>query len=110
MSDISETKTEFTDYASWRSTQQFYENQIKEGVQELYREILEYKLRELRQLKALTQLQLAKQLGVTQNRISKFERLDLEKAELQTIRSYVEAVGGKLQLVVTLDGVAHPLA
>jgi transcriptional regulator with XRE-family HTH domain len=71
---------------------------------------LEYKLRELRQLKSLTQQQLAQQLGVTQNRISKFERLDLDKSELQTIRSYVQALGGELKVVVTLDEVQYPLA
>jgi transcriptional regulator with XRE-family HTH domain len=71
---------------------------------------LEFKLRELRQLKSLTQQQLAQQLGVTQNRISKFERLDLDKSELQTIRSYVQALGGKLKVVVTLDEVEYPLA
>lgn len=109
MSDISKTKTEFTDYATWRSTQGFDESSVSEGVQELIREILEYKLRELRQLRSLTQAQLAQQLGVTQNRISKLERLDLEKVELQTIRSYVQALGGKLNLVVTLDGAEYPL-
>jgi predicted XRE-type DNA-binding protein len=54
--------------------------------------------------------QLANQLGVTQNRISKFERIDLERAELQTIRSYIHALGGKLKLVVELDEIEYPLA
>jgi DNA-binding XRE family transcriptional regulator len=110
MSDISKIKSDFSSYDSWRKSQKFNEQEIREGVQDLYREILEFKLRELRQLKSLTQQQLAQQLGVTQNRISKFERLDLDKSELQTIRSYVQALGGELKVVVTLDEVQYPLA
>ena len=110
MSDISKTKSDFSSYGSWRKSQKFNEQELCEGVQDLYREILEYKLRELRQLKSLTQQQLAQQLSVTQNRISKFERLDLDKSELQTIRSYVQALGGELKVVVTLDEVQYPLA
>ena len=110
MSDTSKTKSEFTSYAAWRDSQQFDENEIASGVQGLYREMLEFRLREIREMKSLTQTQLANQLGVTQNRISKFERIDLERAELQTIRSYVHALGGKLKLVVELDEIEYPLA
>lgn len=110
MSDTSKTKSEFTSYDSWRETQNFNEKEIASGVQDLYREILEFQLREIREMKSLTQAQLANQLGVTQNRISKFERVDLEKAELQTIRAYIHALGGKLKLVVELDEIEYPLA
>jgi DNA-binding XRE family transcriptional regulator len=110
MSDTSKTKSEFTSYGAWRDSQQFDEKEIASGVQGLYREMLEFKLREIREMKSLTQTQLANQLGLTQNRISKFERIDLERAELQTIRSYIHALGGKLKLVVELDEIEYPLA
>jgi DNA-binding XRE family transcriptional regulator len=110
MSDTSKTKSEFTSYGAWRDSQQFDEKEIASGVQGLYREMLEFKLREIREIKSLTQTQLANQLGLTQNRISKFERIDLERAELQTIRSYIHALGGKLKLVVELDEIEYPLA
>lgn len=110
MSDMSKTKSEFTSYSAWRETQQLDENIIASGVESLYKEMLEFKLREIREMKSLTQTQLAAQLGVTQNRISKFERIDLERAELQTIRSYIQALGGKLRLVVELDEIEYPLA
>ena len=110
MSDTSKTKSEFTSYDAWRETQNFNEKEMASGVKDLYREILEFQLREIREMKSLTQAQLANQLGVTQNRISKFERVDLEKAELQTIRSYIHALGGKLKLVVELDEIEYPLA
>ena len=110
MTDISKTKSEFTPYGTWRESQQFDEKKIAAGVQGIYKEMLEFKLRDIREMKSLTQTQLANQLGLTQNRISKFERIDLERAELQTIRSYIHALGGKLKLVVELDEIEYPLA
>jgi hypothetical protein len=41
---------------------------------------------------------------VTQNRISKLERYEIEKLELRTISSYVEALGGTVALQVELEG------
>jgi predicted XRE-type DNA-binding protein len=109
MSSTSKTKGGFTDFRQWRARQGFDEDQMAEGVKQILREILEYKLRELRQQQGLTQQQLADKLGITQNRISKFERLDLDRAELQTIRAYLKALGGELSLLVDIDGVQHKI-
>ena len=58
----------------------------------------EINLRELRRLRKLTQTRLAKKLKIGQEGVSRIEkRTDLY---LSTLRSYVEAVGGKLSLVV----------
>lgn len=55
-------------------------------------------LRELRKARALTQVQLAETLGVRQATVAQMEkRGDLL---LSTLRSYVEAMGGRLSLVV----------
>jgi transcriptional regulator with XRE-family HTH domain len=55
-------------------------------------------LRDLRKARALTQVQLAETLGQKQVSIAKLEkRTDLL---LSTLRRYVEAMGGKLDLVV----------
>jgi len=57
----------------------------------------EMSLRDLRQALKLTQDQLAESLGVGQDGISRLEkRSDLL---LSTLRSYVEAMGGHLELV-----------
>lgn len=109
MSDSLKTKSGFTSYDTWRASQNFDEEEMAKGLREIYREILEYKLRELRQQQGLTQQQLADKLGLTQNRISKFERLDLDRSELQTIRRYLEALGGELSLVVDIAGVQHKI-
>ena len=57
----------------------------------------EKSLGELRRARALTQKSLARKLGIGQESISKLEsRSDLM---LSTLRNYVEAMGGKLDLV-----------
>ena len=69
---------------------------IEERAAEMIRE--EINLRELRRLRKLTQARLSKKLKIGQEGVSRIEkRTDLY---LSTLRSYVEAVGGKLSLIV----------
>ena len=57
----------------------------------------EMTLRELRKARKLTQVRVAKELGVSQDGVSRLEkRSDLL---LSTLRSYVEAMGGHLRLI-----------
>ena len=57
----------------------------------------EMTLRELRQARRLTQVRMAKTLGITQDSVSRLEkRSDLL---LSTLRKTVEAMGGNLSLV-----------
>jgi transcriptional regulator with XRE-family HTH domain len=56
----------------------------------------ELPLQELRQARELTQRQLADSLGVEQSSVSKMERRT--DMYLSTLRSYVEALGGELQV------------
>jgi transcriptional regulator with XRE-family HTH domain len=73
----------------------------------------EMTLRELRHARKLTQVKMAKKLGVTQDSVSRLEkRSDLL---LSTLRKTVEAMGGNLSLVaefpdrapVVLSGIAE---
>ena len=57
-------------------------------------------LTEVRQLVGLTQMDLAKKLGIKQPTLSKLESQD--DMYLSTLRRLVEALGGKLELVVHL--------
>lgn len=61
-----------------------------------------YNLREAREARHMTQVELAKAMGVSQNRISRMENGDIGTMSLDTIRRYIEAVGGKLSLVAEL--------
>jgi len=73
----------------------------------------EMTLRELRRARKLTQVKMAKKLGVTQDSVSRLEkRSDLL---LSTLRKTVEAMGGNLSLIaqfpdrapVVLSGIAE---
>ncbi len=59
-------------------------------------------MQELRKAKRLTQIQLAKTLGVKQTTVAKYERQS--DLLLSTLTSYVRAMGGKLKLIVEFPG------
>jgi len=61
-------------------------------------------LRKLRHSKNLTQAELADMLYVTQERVSALERGGVGRAQIATLRRYVEALGGRLHVEVDLDG------
>lgn len=72
----------------------------------------EMTLRELRRARAITQVRLARSLGVAQKQVSEIEaRTDMH---ISTLRRSIEAMGGKLSLIaefpdrapVTLAGIA----
>jgi DNA-binding XRE family transcriptional regulator len=69
---------------------------IKKRATELITE--ELTLQELRRARAMTQVKMAKKLGIAQKQISEIEkRTDMH---ISTLRRSVEALGGKLSLVV----------
>ena len=76
----------------------------RENVEALKRrmlaEVQAYKLRELRRSQDVTQVELAKRLAVSQNRISKIEHGDIERTQVDTLRRYAEAIGGELHIEV----------
>lgn len=61
-----------------------------------------YNLREARRASKLTQVQLAHAMGVSQNRVSRMENGDIEAMSVETIRRYIEAVGGTISLIANL--------
>jgi DNA-binding XRE family transcriptional regulator len=67
--------------------------------EEALAEVRAYRLAEVRQQHGLTQTDLAKSLHISQAAVSKIERGELSRSELSTIRKYVEALGGKIEIV-----------
>lgn len=63
-----------------------------------------YRLRELREESELTQVALAELLHVSQNRVSRIERGELDRTQLDTLRRYIEALGGTLHLQAEFNG------
>lgn len=58
-----------------------------------------YQLAEVRRASGLTQAEVAKAMGVSQSRVSAIERGRVTRAEVDTLRSYVAALGGEIEVI-----------
>lgn len=58
-------------------------------------------LRALRESSALTQKEMAEKLGIGQDNVSRME--SREDMKLSTLKRWVDAVGGQLELVITFE-------
>ncbi|MDH6277934.1 transcriptional regulator with XRE-family HTH domain [Aurantimicrobium minutum] len=83
---------------------------VEEHKKRMMAEVRAYRLKELRKELHITQVELAQQLQVSQNRISRIEHGDIEKSQVDTLRKYVEAVGGTLTLEVQVGDRKFQLA
>ena len=70
---------------------------VERGVR---RELEQMLLAELRRQSGMTQIQLAKTLGIKQSGLSRLESQD--DMQISTLRRIVEALGGELDIVATL--------
>lgn len=70
------------------------------------REIIEFRLMQLREHLALSQQDLAQLLGISQPSVANLERRGTE-VKLSTLKRYVEAMGGKLSLNIELPDGKH---
>lgn len=64
-------------------------------------EVRAFRLAEVRKAQALSQRDVARVMGVSQPRVGKIEHGDLEHTELATLRAYVRALGGKVEITAT---------
>lgn len=67
--------------------------------EQLLAEIRAYKLAEIRREQDLTQRDIGEEMGISTPRISAIEHGEIDRTEVATLRSYVQALGGKLRLV-----------
>ena len=76
----------------------------QERIEARYRELKQEieSLRELRQIAGKAQVDIAAALNIKQPSVSKIEKQ--ADMYLSTLRGYVEAIGGELELVITLPG------
>ena len=82
--------------------QKFAPTEMHQIDQEIDRELVEMDLRALRNTANLTQESLARRMDSTQSELSKMERRD--DLRVSTLRRYVEALGGKLEIWAILNG------
>ena len=76
--------------------------QMEQAERETQALVEAYNLRQARKSCDLTQVQLADAMGVSQNRISRMENGDIDSMSIDTIRRYVEALGGSITVVADL--------
>ena len=101
--------------SKWISFEEFREEfpvdpkRLKRGVQKFLARLDGVKLAELRQVKRLTQAQMAKKLKIDQSNVSRIERGSFDAIEVRTLRRYVEALGGELEIRVNIDQVSQRL-
>lgn len=58
----------------------------------------------------MSQAEVAEKIQVSQRRVSGIEQGDIEKSQVDTLRKYVEAVGGILLVEVEVDGQRYQIA
>jgi predicted XRE-type DNA-binding protein len=75
------------------------EDEIAEYRRKFRAEVRAYRLAEIRETAGLNQSEVAERLGVSQSRVSRLERGDMDHTELATIRAYVGALGGEVEIV-----------
>jgi transcriptional regulator with XRE-family HTH domain len=63
-----------------------------------------YQLAEIRKALGLTQTDVAEAMHVSQRRVSAVERGDISRTELGTVASYVQALGGRIEVVADFGG------
>jgi predicted transcriptional regulator len=85
--------------AEARATGQLDEQRIAEHRRRMRAQVPAHRLAEIRESSGLNQTDVANRLGVSQSRISRLERGELDRTEIATVRAYVGALGGEVEIV-----------
>lgn len=101
--------SEFVSFEELKKSWNLDEKRLRKGVRQLLAVVDGVKLAELRQVKRLTQSQMAKKLKIDQSNVSRIERGKFDAVEIRTLRKYVKALGGELEIRVNIDDVSQRL-
>jgi DNA-binding XRE family transcriptional regulator len=69
-----------------------------------------YRLAEVRRRQHATQNDIAKVMGVTQARVSRIEKGELTRSEVDTLAAYVRALGGRLKIIADFGDESYVLS
>ena len=72
---------------------------VAAGMDQLRAQQRAYRLADMRRRLGITQADVATRMGVTQGRVSAIEHAKPGATELRTLASYVEALGGRLEII-----------
>lgn len=73
-------------------------------------EVRAYRLRELREMRDLTQHDVAQVLAISQKRVSEIERGQVDFTKVDTLRRYAGALGGTLRVEVLVGDETYLIA
>lgn len=79
-------------------------DQVETGVAALAARNRGRTLAEQRARLGLTQVQVAERMGVLQEQVSAIERAEPGATEVRTLAGYVEALGGRLEIIADIGG------
>ena len=96
-----------TAYHRWEDVQRelLTEEEIAKSddrAQRLLAQVYAYRLAEIRKRRGMTQTEVAREMGVSQRRVSAIEHGE-EQATRATLAAYVAALGGRLRLMAEFD-------
>lgn len=77
------------------------EEELRAAEKQLRDEVRAYRLAEVRKARHLTQQQVASEMGVSTARVSQIEHGQVDRAAIRGLAGYVEALGGRLELVAS---------
>jgi predicted XRE-type DNA-binding protein len=83
--------------------------EVRSGAQALIAQARAYRLAEVRRRQHATQVDIAKAMGVTQARVSRIEKGELARSEVDTLAAYVQALGGKLKIIADFGDESYVL-
>ena len=75
------------------------QERVAEHERRMLDEVQAARLAEVRKDLDVTQTEIAERMHVTQARVSAIENADVDATEVGTLRKYVEALGGRLEIV-----------
>lgn len=100
-------RTTWSDVRTRRATTEERRTAARESLEN---QIAGYRLVELRKARGLTQQQVADAMGVSQRRVSAIEHGDVDRSELTTLRTYIQALGGQIHIVAEFDEITTQIA
>ncbi|MGO1545370.1 MAG: helix-turn-helix domain-containing protein [Gulosibacter sp.] len=95
------SKTKTAAWSDVRAKRPIEDDAVAEHVARMAAEERAYRLREIREEQGVTQKELADRMDITQPTISALEAGDLDRSGLATLKSYVEALGGTVEVTAT---------
>lgn len=94
-----------TGRASWPSfPDEESHAEIEAGAQRMIALSRATRLAEMRKRLGFTQAQIAERMHVRQERVSALERADITASELRTLAAYIEALGGRMEIIADFGG------